>query len=214
MEMMPLFAVSVETVRQLDQTSLFRHMPERMKRAEKYRFERDRLLCIGGGLLMLHVVGIRDESKIRQGQYGKPFAPGYPAFNLSHSGEWCILVKGKSEIGADIEKIDENNLTTAPTVYTPCELSWMNEDPLERFYQLWTWKESLIKALETGMFLEPKTFEVLPFIENQPLYMLGQSWYAASDSIPGYRFSVCASAPVGSLKWTELRLSDLEDCVP
>ncbi len=214
MEMMPLFAVSVETVRQLDQTSLFRHMPERMKRAEKYRFERDRLLCIGGSLLMRHVVGIRDESKIRQGQYGKPFAPGYPAFNLSHSGEWCILVKGESEIGADIEKIDKNNLTAAPTVYTPRELSWMNEDPLERFYQLWTWKESLIKALETGMFLEPKTFEVLPFIENQPLYMLGQSWYAASDSIPGYRFSVCASAPVGSLKWTELRLSDLEDCVP
>ena len=214
MDKVAVYAISAETVRQLDQTSLFRHMPERMKRAEKYRFERDRLLCIGGSLLMRHVVGIRDESKIRQGQYGKPFAPGYPAFNLSHSGEWCILVKGKSEIGADIEKIDENNLTTAPTVYTPCELSWMNEDPLERFYQLWTWKESLIKALETGMFLEPKTFEVLPFIENQPLYMLGQSWYAASDSIPGYRFSVCASAPVGSLKWTELRLSDLEDCVP
>ena len=214
MEMMPLFAVSVETVRQLDQTSLFRHMPERMKRAEKYRFERDRLLCIGGGLLMRHVVGIRDESDLSQGLYGKPFAPGYPAFNLSHSGEWCILVKGKSEIGADIEKIDENNLTAAHTVYTPRELSWMNEDPLERFYQLWTWKESLIKALGTGMYLEPKTFEVLPFIENQPLYMLGQSWYAASDSIPGYRFSVCASAPVGSLKWTELRLSDLEDCVP
>ena len=212
--MMPVYAISAETIRNLDHTQLFRHMPERMRRAEKYRFERDRLLCIGGGILIKHVVGIRNESEIRLGQYGKPYAPGYPGFNLSHSGEWCILVKGKSEIGADIEKIDENNLTTAPTVYTPCELSWMNEDPLERFYQLWTWKESLIKALGTGMFLEPKTFEVLPFIENQPLYMLGQSWYAASDSIPGYRFSVCASAPVGSLKWTELRLSDLEDCVP
>ena len=36
-------------------------MPERMKRAVRYRFEKDRLLCIGGGLLMRHVVGIRDE---------------------------------------------------------------------------------------------------------------------------------------------------------
>ena len=99
-------------------------------------------------------------------------------------------------------------------VYTPHELDWMNEDPLERFYQLWTWKESLIKALGTGMSQEPKTFHVLPFIENQPLYMNGQSWYAASDSIPGYRFSVCASAPVGSLKWIELRLSEFENSMP
>ena len=208
---LPVYAISAETVRQLDLRPLFRHMPERMKRAEKYRFERDRLLCIGGGLLMRHVVGIRDESEIRQGQYGKPYAPGYPAFNLSHSGEWCVLVKGESEIGADIEKIDKNNLAAAPAVYTPRELNWMNEDPLERFYQLWTWKESLIKALGMGMSLEPKTFHVLPFIENQPLRMYGQSWFPASDSIPGYRFSVCASAPVGSLKWVELRLTDFEN---
>ena len=213
MEIMPVYAISAETVRQLDQTHLLRRMPERMRRAEKYRFERDRLLCIGGGLLMRHVVGIRNESEIRHGRYGKPFAPGYPAFNISHSGDWCILVKGDSEIGADIEKIDENNLTAASTVYTPRELAWMNEDPLERFYQLWTWKESLIKALGTGMSLEPKTFEVLPFIEDQPLWMHGQSWYAASDSVPGYRFSVCASAPLGSLKWVELRVTDLESSV-
>jgi 4'-phosphopantetheinyl transferase len=183
-------------------------MPERMKRAEKYRFEKDRLLCMGGGFLMLYVVGIRDESEIREGQYGKPFAPGYPAFNFSHSGEWCILVKGEGEIGVDIEKIDENKLSAAPTVYTPPELAWMNEEPLERFYRLWTWKESLIKALGTGMSLEPKTFEVLPFMENQPIRMYGQLWYAASGSIPGYRFSVCSSSPLGSLKWMELCLSD------
>ena len=207
------YAIAAETIRHLDPAPLCRHMPERMKRAEKYRFERDRLLCIGGGLLMRHVVGIRDESELSQGPYGKPYAPGYPAFNISHSGEWCILVKGESDIGADIEKIDKNNLPAASAVYTPRELIWMNEDPLERFYQLWTWKESLIKALGTGMSLEPKTFEVLTFIENQPLWMYGQSWYAASDSIPGYRFSVCASAPVGSLKWTELRVTDLENFV-
>ncbi len=210
MEMMPVYAISAETVRRLDREPLFRHMPERMKRAERYRFERDRLLCIGGGLLMRYVVGIRDESEIFQGQYGKPCAPGYPAFNLSHSGEWCILSKGNCEIGVDIEKTDQDNTAIAPAVYTPRELAWMNEDPIERFYQLWTWKESLIKALGRGMSLEPKTFDVLPFTEDLPLRMYGQSWYAASDCVPGYRFSVCASSPIGSLKWIELRLSDFD----
>ena len=214
MEMMPVYAISTETVRKLDRTPLFRHMPERMKRAERYRFEKDRLLCMGGGFLMLHVVGIRDESEICQGQYGKPFAPGYPAFNLSHSGEWCILSKGDCEIGVDIEKTDGKNLSAAPAVYTPRELTWMNGDPIERFYQLWTWKESLIKALGTGMSLEPKTFDVMPFAEDQPVSLNGQSWYAASGSIPGYRFSVCASSPVSSLQWVELYLSDVDNCVP
>ena len=107
MGMMEVYAIAAETIRQMDPAPLYRHMPERMKRAERYRFEKDRLLCIGGGLLMRHVVGIRNESEICYGRYGKPFAPGYPAFNLSHSGDWCILVKGENEIGADIEKIDE-----------------------------------------------------------------------------------------------------------
>lgn len=157
---------------------------------------------------MMHVVGIRDESEIHHGQFGKPFAPGYPAFNLSHSGEWCILSKGENEIGVDIEKIDAKNLSAARTVYTARELTWMSEDPLKRFHQLWTWKESLSKAVGQGMSLEPKTFDVLPFTENRSLFLNGQSWYAASDNIAGYRFSVCASFPIDSLKWLELEVSN------
>ena len=190
---MPVYAISTETVRQLDWTPLVREMPERMARAEGFRFEKDRLLCVGGGFLMRQVVGIREGSRLRRGRYGKPFAPGHPAFSLSHSGQWCILAKWESEVGVDIERIDEKHLTVAPTVCTPGELAWMNEDPLERFYLLWTWKESLIKA--GGMVLEPRVFDVLPFTEGRPVYLNGQPWYAASDSIAGYRFSACAAAP-------------------
>ena len=53
---MEVYAIAAETIRQLDPAPLCRHMPERMKRVEGYRFEKDRLLCIGGGLLMRHVV--------------------------------------------------------------------------------------------------------------------------------------------------------------
>ena len=49
MGMMEVYAIAAETIRQLDPAPLCRHMPERMKRAERYRFEKDRLLCIGGG---------------------------------------------------------------------------------------------------------------------------------------------------------------------
>ena len=213
---MPVYAVSTETVRQLDRTPLIRDMPKRMERAERFRFERDRLLCVGGGFLMRQVVGIRDESELRRGRYGKPYAPGYPPFSLSHSGDWCILSTWETEVGVDIEPIDEKNLTVAPMVCTPGELAWMSKDPPERFYLLWTWKESLIKA--GGMSLEPRSFDVLPFTEGRPLRLNGRLWYGASDSMAGYRFSACAALPMDGLAWVELGPDDfirsLDHCPP
>ena len=208
---MQIYTISTHTVRHLDWTLLYRHMPERMKKAQSYRFERDRLLCVGAGILMRQVVGIRDESALLYGQYGKPSAPGCAYFNLSHSGEWCVLVKGESEVGVDIERMDDCHLDSAPAVFTPRELAWMNDHPAERFYQLWTWKESLIKAIGKGLSLEPKTFDVLPFAEHQPLPMDGRLWYAASGGIAGYKYSVCASSPIDCLEWKEMLPADL-DC--
>lgn len=210
MRKMQIYAISTDTVRQLDWPLLLRHMPERIKKAESYRFERDRLLCAGGGLLMRQVVGIRDESALRCGQYGKPFAPGYAHFNLSHSGEWCVMAKWESEVGVDIEKTDECHLDVAPVVFTPRELNWMDENPVERFCQLWTWKESLMKATGRGLSLEPGTFDVLPFAEHRPLTLNGRLWYAAAGGIPGYRYSACASSPIGCLEWKEMLPADFD----
>lgn len=104
----------------------------------------------------------------------------------------------------DIEKIDDRHLDDAPAVFTPRELAWMDENPVERFFQLWTWKESLMKAIGKGLSLEPKTLDVLPFAERQPLPMDGRLWYAASGGIAGYGYSVCASSPIDCLEWKEM----------
>ena len=196
-------AIHADTVRRMDWTPLNRSMPARMERARRYRFERDRLLCVGAGLLMSRVLGIHDESELRLGQFGKPCAPGYPAFSLSHSGDWCVLAMHTDDIGIDIEKIDERHLSIAPAVFTPGERNWMREHPLERFCTLWTLKESLMKATGLGLELSPNSFEVLPFLQDRPIALLGRTWYAATGEVTGYRFSVCGRAPIGALEWVE-----------
>ncbi len=210
MRRIPVYAISTETVRQLDCTPITRHMPGRMAKAERFMFEKDRLLCIGGGFLMRKVLGINDEKELRCTESGKLYAPGYPAFNLSHSGEWCIFSEWESEIGVDIEAVDEKNLSVAPMVFTANELKWMEEDPLRRFHQLWTWKESVIKALGTGLSKEPVSFEVLSFTEKQPLNLDGRTWYAASGSIDGYCFSACTASPAEGLEWMEVGAGDMD----
>ena len=198
---LPVYAIHTDTVRRMNWTPVERYLPARMKKARQYRFERDRLLCVGAGLLLLRVLGVRDESQLRTGSYGKPCAPGFPAFNLSHSGDWCVLVMSNADIGVDIEEMDEKHLSVAPAVFTPRELYWMNENPLERFHTLWTLKESLMKVTGSGFELQPSSFEVLPFLRGRPVYLQEKQWYAAAGSVPGYRFSVCGRAPVKALEW-------------
>lgn len=36
----------------------------------------------------------------------------------------------------DIEKIDDRHLDAAPAVFTPRELAWMDENPVERFFSI------------------------------------------------------------------------------
>ena len=192
----PVYALHTESVRQADLTIPEQRMPERMKRAALFRFERDRLLCIGAGLLMLQVLGIPDESVLACGPYGKPAAPGYPGFSLSHSGNWVILAAGPDPVGADLEKRDETHLQVAGRVFTPREREWMSEDPVRRFFQLWTWKESVMKAAGLGLNLDPASFDVMPFARNEPIRLDGRSWYAGSGQLEEYTFSVCAACPV------------------
>ena len=197
-----VYAIRTDTVRQLDPGDLEAAMPERAARAGRFRFEKDRLLCLGAGWLMMKGLGIRRESELRFGENGKPFASGYPAFNLSHSGAWCILATGEGQaIGVDIEEINEKHTDVAHHVYTAPELHWMEEDPLNRFFQLWTWKESVMKATGSGLKLEPRSFEVLPFARGEGIRMQEKTWYARGGAWDNCMFSVCTEEPAERIRW-------------
>ena len=198
-----LHAIHVDAVRRRNPAALEALMPGRMEKACRFRFERDRLLCLGAGFLLLEALG-PETAALCCGENGKPFLPGGPAFNLSHSGEWCVLAVGEACIGADIEQLDERHLGIASMVYTPGELAWMGQDnPLERFYALWTWKESVMKATGLGMALEPASFEVLPFTQGKPVFLRDTLWYAQSGALDGYRYSVCTQYPMKGIQWVE-----------
>lgn len=198
-----IYAIRTDKVRQMDPAALEAAMPERADRARRYRFEKDRLLCLGAGFLLLEGLGIRNEAELRYGENGKPYAPGYPAFSLSHSGAWCVLAKGRENgsIGADIEEINERHTDVAPEVYTASEQAWMRADPVNRFFRLWTWKESVMKATGLGMSLEPRSFEVLPFAEGKEIRIRGRQWYAQGGEWDNCMFSVCSDSPVGEVRW-------------
>jgi len=202
-----IYLIRTDTVRNTDCTLLADRMPVRMEKAMRFRFERDRLLCLGAGLLMMEAMGIQNEQEILYGAYGKPYVPGLRAFNISHSGSCCILACGDVQnIGVDIEVIKEKHIDLAPKVFTGEEVTWMNEDPINRFFHLWTWKESVMKAAGMGLRLAPRSFEVLPFTEGKPARILDQNWYAQKEKTDNSCISICADEPIGQPRLIELKV--------
>ncbi len=90
---------------------------------------------------------------------GKPYLANHALqFNLSHSGHWALLaLANEMELGVDIEQIKDSRdlLGIAESYYHLDEFAQLKQQPADEqtpyFYQLWTLKEALLKALGVGI---------------------------------------------------------------
>lgn len=90
---------------------------------------------------------------------GKPYiAHNSLQFNLSHSGHWALLALANSmELGVDIEQTNNTRdlLGIAGNYYHPEEFAHLQQrrgdEQTHFFYQLWTLKEALLKAMGVGI---------------------------------------------------------------
>ena len=112
------------------------------------------------------------------GDHGKPFAvvDGVPAaisFNISHSGDHgLIAVRSMGGLGVDVEQRQSRRHMDLliETVFTETEQAALTtaegRDRTNLFLDFWTMKEALIKALGTGLYTDPATFEIPPAMQR------------------------------------------------
>jgi 4'-phosphopantetheinyl transferase len=90
------------------------------------------------------------------------------AFNVTHSGSIILIaLTHTGSVGIDVERIDPamNFMEVATQSFTPAEvqrLTSISDEPQQRraFYQLWTQKESIVKADGRGLALALNSFEL------------------------------------------------------
>jgi len=146
--------------------------PERRERIGRFRRREDRMRSLLAELLARWLLARRlgvapGEIRFARNRYGKPYCANGPAhFNLSHSGDWVVAAAGDGEIGVDVERMDpDTDLSLARSVFTPAERDWLDADERgkrERFFELWTYKESFIKCAGVGLSLPLDSFSVMP----------------------------------------------------
>jgi 4'-phosphopantetheinyl transferase len=104
--------------------------------------------------------------------YGKPSLAGDGDFhyNLSHSGRWAAAIFGKSPVGIDVEEIKPIDDQIAERFFSLQEckslLSKAAIDRLDYFYDLWTLKESFIKAVGHGLSIPLHSFSIYFLSDN------------------------------------------------
>ena len=182
--------------------------PKRMERAGHFVKKEDALLSIAAGALEAIVLSAREED-ILFNEWGKPHIPGGAFFSLSHSGDYALLAVDVAELGADIQKHTPFSRKTAERVFTPEELRWMDEEAEERFFSLWTMKESVMKLDGRGFHLPPESFSVLPLMKGEGLFTDRGMLYGRTERFHDCTISVCSPGGAGDFSLRVLTAREL-----
>lgn len=142
---------------------------ERKTKLRAFKFQEDKIRCLLAEILLKY--GLWEQYKLPReilrfgfGEFKKPYLIGYEQihFNLSHSGNWVFCGIGEVSLGVDVERMKEDHLDIAKSFYTEEEYKDILNKPVElqkrAFYELWTLKESYMKAVGAGLSIGLNTF--------------------------------------------------------
>lgn len=155
----------------------------RREKVAPYRFERGKWLSAGAGLLldnMLMEHGLRErDMEYATGDHGKPLLRNHPElhFSLSHSGTLVACALGDEPMGVDVQTIVKLRRGLVEYTMSEAEIKRLDAmasiDEQELFFtQLWTLKESYVKATGRGLTHEFPAFDVTSEGEVMPLSAL------------------------------------------
>ncbi|AUS25796.1 4'-phosphopantetheinyl transferase superfamily protein [Paenibacillus polymyxa] len=137
--------------------------------------------------------------------FGKPSLLNAPAFhfNVSHSGKWVVCAIDDHPLGIDIEQLRPIDFEVGRVCFSDAEYdALMQEDAesrLDYFYDLWTLKESFVKAEGQGLTLPLKSFSFE--LEARPSIGFTTEGFTTeychfkqyNELGPDYKMAVCAA---------------------
>lgn len=142
----------------------------KQERIKRFRFREDALRSLFGELLLKYALESfynmkYQEEIIFEDEYGKPTLKDYSIyFNISHSGNWAVFAGYISPVGIDIEKVETPPYEIMPKNFTVNEIEHieksLSDEKAEKFYTLWTLKESYIKMLGLGLSIPLDSFSI------------------------------------------------------
>ncbi len=141
--------------------------------------------------------------KFNKNKQGKPYLKNHLNFNfnISHSGEYVLCGIDNKDIGVDVEEIKNINIIEiAQNYFTTKEFEYIVscdvEFQLNRFYEIWTLKESYIKCYGQGLSIPLTSFSIevdqcknIKVVRNNEYE---EHAFKLFDIVQGYKIAVCS----------------------
>ncbi|PGD12321.1 4'-phosphopantetheinyl transferase family protein [Bacillus toyonensis] len=182
---------------------------EKKKKIEGFKKKEDSYRTLLGDVLVRSIICKRykiynQNIKYDYNKYGKPTWKGDIEFffNISHSGNWIVCIVDNAPVGIDIEQIRPIKLKDISKVFSEKEIEDLNlktlADKYNYFYDLWTLKESYIKAIGTGFGTPFNSFTIRK-IEGEDITLIHDNikntyGFKQYNIDPNYKLSVCATS--------------------
>lgn len=124
--------------------------------------------------------------EINTGEYGKPYLNVEDLFfNLSHSGKYVVCAVADREVGVDVQQPCRMNEGVIKRFFSEDEATYIqaSENRDRAFAEVWSLKESYVKALGTGISKPLSSFSV----KTEKIH----GWSMRQQMLDGYSFAVC-----------------------
>ncbi|MBB6697122.1 4'-phosphopantetheinyl transferase family protein [Clostridium algidicarnis] len=181
---------------------------EKKYKIKKFINKKDKIRTIIGEILIRTIIvqKLKISNKyieFNKNQYGKPYLKDHPKFNfnISHSGEYVLCAVDNKPIGIDVEEVKHIEFEEiAKSFFTVNELDYIvNQDfnfRLNRFYEIWSLKESYIKCCGKGLSIPLKSFSIeVDQYENIKVVRNNEykeHTFKIFDIELGYKIAVCS----------------------
>lgn len=191
-------------------SSLLKQMPEKLKNEIlRYKFERNRYEHALGKLLLLKALKHYGYSSdclecLKYTEYSRPYIDENVDFNISHSGSVVVCCISKNRVlGVDVEEVREiefDNFTNVMSQSQWNEIFSMS-DPRKLFFNMWTQKESVVKAIGLGLSLPLEEI----YIENDMATLYDETYYLKNLQLhESYAANIASDKGIGEVNYHDI----------
>jgi 4'-phosphopantetheinyl transferase len=191
---------------------------EKQERVKCFRDFQDAHNCLLGDILarieICRVTGFSNKQlEFATNSFGKPYLTNvsHIYYNISHTGCYVACVIADEPVGIDIELVKSVDMKIAERFFSPNETTYVlsahNGDiRLQRFFEVWTKKESRIKCEGKGLSQDLPAFSVFT-VSQQPAFFYHNVF--SNEKVVCYVCSSKSEAPIVRFIDTNMLLQNI-----
>jgi len=134
---------------------------EESAKLEGFKSHQRKLQFLGTRALLTYFEG--KNVKILYENDGSPFLTNGENISISHSKDIAGIIISKSNVGIDVEYIDQKILRVLPRFISEKEFQNISTNDLALLYLYWGAKESMVKITKNKSYIYNKDLEINPF---------------------------------------------------